>query len=212
MKEINRKHPIKHYLMAFIASTIIFILISLISYSISYLNYRDISSRNNVINDYINDLSGYISELNCSNQLLFDSSERLDEVGFKMSILENRFGKDDVRVISQKKLYTQLELNHFNIVREFNNKCNTSFNTIIFFYSNKKEVKDENERVGFVLSTLKNKWPEDVMIYSFDYNLDSYLIYDLKSKYKVIDTPFVLVNERDKVEVKNIKDIERLIK
>lgn len=202
------KVPLSRYLFAFLIAVLIFIIVFSISYGFSYLNYQDIHSNQNIIQEYISDLDNIIAQKNCSENLLYEASDRLDRVGAQLSLLETRFGKNDWRVIEQKSFYSELEYRHFKIVDKLNEQCGRDFVTILFFYSNIGDRKEEGESVGFILGTLKNKYPERAMIYSFDYNLDTETIYTLRENYKVSGIPAVIVNKNESVVVNSIDDIE----
>ena len=190
-------------------TNLIFTIIFLTSFSVSYINYQGISAQNNIINQYIAELNPYTNISNCNNSILFDASEKLDSVGSRISLIETRFGKDDSRVVEQKLLYSDLESRHYEIVKELNKKCNKNFTTILFFYSNEDQFDEESEKAGYILGAFKNRYPEKIMIYSFDYDINYPIINKLKEKYKINAVPSVLINEKDIVIVKNIRDLER---
>jgi hypothetical protein len=200
--------PKSRYFLSFLIATGLFAIVFLAAYSVSYINYTEVSKESNLIEQYVSDLDSILNEKSCSDSLLFEASEKLDIIGAKLNLLETRFGKDDKRVIAQKNLYSELEYKHFQIVQSLRDNCNAKFLTILFFYSNLENDKSESERVGFILSSLKNKAPGEVMIYSFDYNIDSGLLDKIKEEYGVSKAPSVLVNEKDFVDVANINDLE----
>ena len=144
--------------------------------------------------------------------MLLQSSQILDEVGGRINLLEKRFGKNDQRVLEQKKLYVQVELAHHSIIKRFNKQCRSDFIAIFYFYSNDKENQKKNELTSNILNAFKKLNQERVMIYSFDYNLDAKEINELKEKNKITFTPLILINERDLVNVQNIDDFEGYLK
>ena len=205
----QRKFYKGRLILAFLLTNLIFTIIFLTSFSVSYINYQGISAQNNIINQYIAELNPYTNISNCNNSILFDASEKLDSVGSRISLIETRFGKDDSRVVEQKLLYSDLESRHYEIVKELNKKCNKNFTTILFFYSNEDQFDEESEKAGYILGAFKNRYPEKIMIYSFDYDINYPIINKLKEKYKINAVPSVLINEKDIVIVKNIRDLER---
>lgn len=207
MKQKRDKYRGRLFL-AFIMTNIIFIFIFLFSFSISYLNYQNINSQNNLIDEYLQDLSEDILKLNCENKFLLESSEKLDNVGARLSLLETRFGKKDSRVIEQKELYVRLEIKHFEIIKKIQNICGKNFTTILFFYSNDEVYEKESEIIGFILGTFKNKDPEKIMVYSFDYSSESEPVKLLKEKYGIKNIPIVIVNERDMIFIDSIDDLD----
>lgn len=203
-----RRIPYWKLLWAFILTTLAFSFIFLISYVITYSVYQQTSRQMNEIQFSIEEMSYLVANKNCTADILVSSSGILDNVGSKIGILETRFGKNDRRVLEQKKLYTQLEIMHYSIVKDLNKVCNKNYITILYFYSNEKEVMEESERMGIILSTFKNLEPEKVMVYSFDFNLNTEEIIGIKEKYKIESAPITLINEKDQVYIKNINELE----
>ncbi|MBS3088679.1 hypothetical protein J4402_02765 [Candidatus Pacearchaeota archaeon] len=210
----ERNVPLFRMFLSFILATTIFTIIILISSGASYYNYQRISSQNNIVTKYLNDMDILLnmSTSDCGEDILVKSSIILDEVGGKLDLLEKRFGKKDSRVLEQKKLYSQLELKHFNIIKQIKKQCNEDYITILFFYSNNEPLNEESERMGFILRTFKDKMSDKIMIYSFDYNLNSELIINLKENYNITSAPIAVINEQDKIYVKNIEDLTPYLK
>ena len=135
MKESQRPHYFLRYFLSLIMTVVLFLLIFSVANSVAYYNYQKVSFQNNVIQENIEELDQYIDQLSCSSELLFESSRKLEDSGIKIGFLEESFGKEDSRVLEQKKLYTQLEIKHFEIVKYLNERCDVGFVTILFFYS-----------------------------------------------------------------------------
>ena len=196
--------------MAFILANALFLSIFVFAYGISYLNYQEIKSTNSIISNYIDDFNLYLDESICVGSRLNEASEKLDIVGSKLDLLEDRFGKHDNRVLEQKKLYSDLEHKHMLIVNEFNEKCKGGFNILLFFYSNEGKLEEESKNMGFILGTYKKQNPEKAMIYSFDANLDYFLINELKEKNEIKNAPIAVI-KGNKIYIRNINEIEGII-
>ena len=204
----NRTPYLRRLFLAFVIATIVFILIFSVAYSVSYLNYKGITTENNIILDALNRLDHVLEGESCDDLLLFQSSESLDLVGSKLSLLEKRFGVNDPRVLEQKKLYTDLEMKHFLIIKGFNENCGRDFLPIFFFYSNAQNKQDDSELISSILSSFKRSHSSRVMVYSFDSNLDHEGISKLKERHGLIEVPVVVVNESEVVYIRNIRDLE----
>ncbi len=215
MKPEKKSYLLK-YIIAFLISIVIFILIFVLAYSVSYLNYQRISYESNIIKDNIILLDElalqFEDEFNCNNKILFESSERLDFVGNQIYTLESRLGNNDLRVLEQKKLYTQLEIQHFNIIRKLKLKCDGNFITVLFFYSNEKEYIEESEKTGFILNSFKKDDPNRIMIYSFDYNLDIDILHNIKLNYNITKAPIILINEVDLIHLNDVDELIQYLK
>ena len=92
-----------------------------------------------------------------------------------------------------------MELEHFEFINEYNEKCNQNRTTILFFYSNLKKDLDESERVGRLLDFVSEK-NKNVHIYSFDINLDSRIINNLKQSYNIQSSPSIIINKNQKID------------
>ena len=212
----KRDSFILKYIASFILTIIIFVIIFLIAYTSSYLNYQRIYYENSLIKDNLIFLDRlfieFEDEKNCSNKLLLESSEKLDFVGDLINTLEFRLGKNDKRVLEQKKLYSALELNHYKIIKKLNSVCNENFVTIFFFYSNDKPYDELSKRTSAILSVLKNENPYNLMIYSFDYNLDNDLISMINTNYNITNAPSVLIDEAYYMEVSDTPNLSDIFK
>jgi hypothetical protein len=200
-------------LLAFLLANLIFLGVFLISFYISYQNYEGIAEKNNIIFQDLEKMDNLLktSSVDCNPQYLSEPSEILDKVGSKISILETRFGKDDPRVLEQKSLYNELEIKHFELVKKMDKLCPEKSTTIFFFYSNEEDLEEESERMGFILSTYKKFDPERIMIYSFDYNMQTDLLSNLKKEHEVAHPPAIIVNEKDQFYLQNIDQLEKYL-
>ncbi len=207
----DKKVYLGRYILAFTIATILFVLVFLISYSVSYLNYKTVSNENSLIINYTKDLENLLNDKTCSDNLLVESSEKMDAIVTRLGILETRFGKHDFRVLEQKKLFSELSYNHFQIVRRLIKECDADITTLIFFYSNEKSYEKESVRTGIILSTLKNVRKSRTMIYSYDFDLDSDLISKIKMQYNITEAPIVVVNEKIVTKISNIDELEKYL-
>jgi hypothetical protein len=204
----------RRYVLSFVIGTIAFLLVFLISYSISYLEFMRISG--------YQDMSAYdIFEEKIDYSLFnpnFCSQKSFEEIstalGFQGRIiddLERKLGKNDKRVLFRKKFYTLVELEHFDFVRTLQKECDLDMHTVLFFYSNEEHLISDSEDLGKLLSVFYERNP-NMMIYSFDVNLDSELIEKLMYKYHVEEPLTVIINERYMaVNPKTIEELEKYL-
>ncbi len=205
----------KRYVLAVIIGTAIFVTGFLITYFISYGEYLRVSNIQGELSYRIfQDKLKYsfFKEDICSIDYYSKITEDLAFQGQLINDLESKLGKNDEAVLFRKQFYTLVEIEHFELIRDLNRKCDYNVTVLLFFYSNTKEDLDESERVGNILGVVSQRNP-DVKIYSFDINLDSELVTLLKEKYQVEKSPTVVVNEKVRVsEINNIDDIEKFFK
>lgn len=212
MKNQRKNNYFLRAFAAFLVANIIFIDLFFLSYSVSYANYQIIKRNNNEIEDSIAYVDKLLNFSICDSNLLIQASTKLDVIGSKLGLLEERFGKKDSRVLEQKAFYSELEYKHFQLIKKLNENCNGNFITLLFFYSNEGGLEDRSNSMAFILGPFKNKNPEKIMIYSFDYNLKYQIISDLKDYYNISDVPVVIVNEKNKVYVNHIDDLNNFNK
>lgn len=205
----------KRYLFAFLIGTFIFIFIFALIYSISYLELQRISNLQGDIAYRIFEDKLAFSLFNqdiCSNNHYLDKIS--DDLAFQGRIiddLEEKFGKDDEKVLFRKKFYTLVELEHFEFVKILNEKCYSKRNTILFFYSNEKNDIVISENVGRLLNIIHSR-NNNLTIYSFDINLKSNLINELKERYDIREFPTIIINENITiVNPQNINEIEKYL-
>ena len=199
-------------LLAFFLATLVFVGIFVFSNTISYMNYQSSVKQNNAILESVLDLEKANNNFTCGGNFIFETSEKLDKVAFQMTLLESRWGKFDLRVIEQKKSYSELQYRHLKIIENLNNNCNTDFSIFLFFYSNAVELESASEKVSYILQAFKSKDAERIMVYSFDSGLDYKLINDLKDEFKVESVPSVVVGESGDVFLpSNIRDLDKYL-
>ena len=125
--------------------------------------------------------------------------------------LERKLGKNNKEIFEKKKFYTLVELEHLEFVQKLNTECNQGIETILFFYSNEEKDLDRSESVGRILDTVYEKNPEKLVIYSFDINLDSQLILNLKEKYGITVSPTVVIKDNKIIDPKNINELDKYL-
>ena len=190
----------KRYIYAFIIATALFILGFLITYSVAYIEYQRVVSLQDPISYEIfkNKMKhSLFNEDICSDNAFIEISEDLRIQGSFISAMESNLGKDNKNVLFRKKFYTLIQLEHFEFVKTINKKCNKNINTILFFYSNNEEQRGQSENIGRQLSVIFQQNQDNLIIYSFDTNLDSEIINLLKEKYDVSTPIKIIVNENE---------------
>ncbi len=214
MMEDRKIQNKKRYLLAFLMGTILFILIFLLSSFLSYFEYQRVSNlQENIAYSIFEDKLDYslFNQQICSSESFKKISEDLGFQGKIIDALEKRLGKDDKKVLFRKKFYTLIELEHFEFVKILNENCDLKIHTILFFYSNEKKDIEKSENVGDLLDVI-HKRNDNLIIYSFDINLESDLINKLKNKYEVTQSPTIIINENIRIlDLQNINDIEKYL-
>src|SRR3989344_2033064 len=177
------------YLAALLIGTFVFILVFFITLGISYLEFQRFSNLQF-------DTSYKIFEQEvCSEELPLEFTNNLAFQGGLIDELERKLGKRDSSVIERKKFYTLVEVEHLEFIRIMKEKCNRNIKTILFFYSNEPDYIDRSEEVGKTLNAILSQ-DDNLIVYSFDTNLDSTLIKKLREKYGVEEPITIIINEK----------------
>lgn len=197
-------------ILAFILASIVFVLIFILGYTISYNKYQAVAQSQESLRYTLLsfDIEREIIGDSCENFNVYRFTEELDNMGRVISILETRLGKNNPQVLNQKKTYVLLEARHLLYVSDYNKNCNNSFPVVLFFYSNNEGDKDRADRLGYMLSSLKGK-NSNVLIYSFDFNLDSSLVVLLKDKYNITASNQLVIN--DKTYHESFTNVDELV-
>ena len=212
MKEKREIQSKRRYLLAFLIGTGVFILVFLISYSISYFEFQRISTfqTETAYNIFENKLNyALFNQGICSQETFEQVSGALGFQGRIIDDLEKKLGKTNEKVLLRKKFYTLVELEHLEFVKLINKECNSNINTILFFYSNAPKDLKNSEELGKLLSSVYARNTNDLIIYSFDINLDSRLIKNLKELYNITEPCTLVINDNQKlVAPESISQIE----
>jgi len=206
----------KRYVAAVIIATIVFLLIFAVSYSLSYLEFQRISNlQTGVGYDLFEDKLDYsfFGSSLCDTTSFEKVSQDLRFQGIIIDDLERKLGKQDENVLLRKKFYSLIEIEHFEFVKAFNGKCSPKIDTILFFYSNNKSKAAQSEEAGKILGVIFSK-NKELVIYSFDFDLDSDLVNKMETKYNITgsEVPVIIVNEKTKLDMpSNIQEIEKYL-
>ncbi len=153
-----------------------------------------------------------LKEVSCKNVNDSMLSSELSVLGDKLSRTESERGVDDKDVIYLKKYYSLLQVKDYILSKKLADKCGALKKPvfIIYFYSNKEDCSD-CQKEGYVLTRLKEKYPE-LRVYSFDYNLDLSVIDSLKAIHQVKSVfPVLVIEDKTYAGFKSIEELEALL-
>jgi len=196
MEREGNKINVPRVLIALIIAIAVLAFAFMQGYLISFLNYQKVSGIENTLKiDLLEtQLSGQLLQ-NCNENAFALFSNELDESGALISLLEQRFGKTDENVLNQKKNYVLLEVQHFLAVKKYSEECEKDVDFVLFFYSNEDVYGNTAENIGKMLDSIKSQKDREVMIYSFDYDLNMDIIVFMKHLYGVSSPNTVVINE-----------------
>jgi hypothetical protein len=208
----------KKYAYTFVITAVIFITAIYLSnyFSQKKLNeVKDIESQISIDISASETQFSLLSELSCRDVGSGFLSKELATLGDKLSYMEDSRGSGDSEVLSLKKYYSLLQIKDFILMQKVKDRCGSGLSSsglaIMYFYSNKTNACPDCEKEGFVLTRLRQDYPE-LRVYSFDYNLDLSALQTLISIYNIEDNqPTLLINDRAYYGFKSVDDIKIIL-
>jgi len=139
----------------------------------------------------------------CNENSTIEINMILTEFGNKISYLESK----NIDLISLKNQYYALEIKHYLLINEINEKCGKKYDTILYFYGTEDECKLCSIQ-GEEITRLKNNSPEK-MVYSFDYNSEYLLVRNLINTNSIEITPSIIINKEKYEGFLNYNDLNK---
>jgi thiol-disulfide isomerase/thioredoxin len=138
---------------------------------------------------------------------LSDTMVAASDLGKKITDYEKEKIKDSVYQ-STKEDYTLIQIRYWSYLERLKKECNTTdFITILYFYST--DCQDCNKQ-GLIYDYLKGEYPQNVMIFALDSNVDLNTLKILKEVYGVERIPTSVINDEKYeglVELEQVKGI-----
>jgi hypothetical protein len=203
----------KKYLVAFLITAAIFGTAVYASSVLTEKKLEDVRTiENRVALDILSSETQFalLAETSCRDIGPGFLSKELGPLGERLSYAENQSNFSDEDVESLKRSYFLLEIKDYLLMKRLTEKCGIRPTFILYFYSTEERCED-CERMGYVLTALRNKYP-DLRVYSFDYHFDLGAIQTLTSIFKVKDQlPAVIVNGEVYYGFRTIEEFETQI-
>ncbi len=205
----------RKYIFTFVITAAIFATAFFASSFFSNKRVEDVKQiQDNIAIDILSSETQFdlLKEVPCAN--INDSvlSPELNALGDKLSHTESERGSTDEDIVYLKKYYSLLQIKDYILSKKLAVQCGAAKKPvfIIYFYSNKGDCED-CEKEGYVLTRLKEKYPE-LRVYSFDYNLDLSAIDSMKTIYKIESSlPSLVIEDKTYTGFKSVEDLEKLL-
>lgn len=200
----------KKYLVAFLITAVIFATAIFVSSVLNNKKLEDVRTiENRVALDILSSETQFalLEETSCRDIGPGFLSKELGTLGERLSYAENQAGFNVEDVEYLKRSYFLLEIKDYLLMKRLTEKCGIEPTFILYFYSTEERCED-CERMGFVLTELRDRYP-DLRVYSFDYHFDVGAISTLTSIYKVRDElPALIINNTPSYGFRTIEDLE----
>lgn len=150
-------------------------------------------------------------ELSCPDVFTSFLSSELNTLSQKIEYSEKNIGENNNEVKGLKRYYSLLEIKDYLLMKKVTERCKLKPIFVLYFYTTSENCS-ECTRQGYVLTSLREKYPE-LRVYSFDYSLDLSAVKALIEIYKVEDTklPTLVVNGKLLTGFQSVEDFEKLI-
>ncbi len=204
----------------FVRNTLIALLIAVaitgtVAYAITYLNNARIAELSAIEDQLSIDTLSLDTQFSLLEAAPCESvassttlTDKLADLGSRLSVAENQLGSDNAQVIRLKEQYSLLEIRDYLITKKLAAACGAKPTTVLYFYSNAGDCAD-CDKAGYALSYLRDTSPS-LRVYSFDYNLDLGALRTFIAVTKVKrDLPAFIINGRPYYGFTSLADLEK---
>ncbi|MDP3763246.1 MAG: hypothetical protein Q8Q92_01135 [bacterium] len=203
----------KKYIAAFAITAVIFGTAIFVSNILSQKKLEDVRAiENRVALDILSSETQFalLEETSCRDIGPGFLSKELGSLGEKLSYAEEQTELNTADLEYLKRSYFLLEIKDYLLMKRLTEKCGIRPTFILYFYST-KDVCEDCEKMGYVLTALRDKYP-DLRVYSFDYHFDLGAIKTLISIYKVnSDLPAIIINRETIYGFHSVEDLEKTV-
>ena len=200
---------------ALIALGITIALAGTVAYAINYLNNARVTELTAIEDQLSIDTLSLDTQFSLLEAAPCDSAassttltDKLADLGNRLSYTENQLGSDNSQVIRLKEQYSLLEIRDYLITKQLAEACHSKPVMVLYFYSNIADCSN-CDKAGYALSYLHNTYPA-LRVYSFDYNLDLGALKTLIAVTKVQDSlPAFVIDGKHSYGFTSLADLEK---
>lgn len=206
----------KKYIITLLITSFIFVTAFSLSNNLNNKHIQDIKRiQDSIATDILSSETQFslLSELSCKDVGTAILSNELNSLADKIQNSANNLGNDNEEVKFLKRYYSLLEIKDYLLMRRVSERCGKEFMFALYFYDN-EEVCPNCDKAGYVLTYLRNKYPQ-LRVYSFDRKSDVSAVKTLLSIFKITEASPVVVfgdqvingyKEKEELE-KNLQNI-----
>ena len=185
MSRIKRRIDAAKYLIAVAVAVVIFLFGYMASSQINSEKFRQLEEmtqdiRTDALSNEI--LFQLVQSSACETLNTTEYNLDLYQIGKRLTYMESLYGFTHPEVIRLKEYYSLLEIRHWLLSREINEKCGKRTRLVLYFYTN--AGCNDCEDQGVVLTNIHNDYPV-MNIYSFEYYLNNSSVEYLKKIYNI---------------------------
>ncbi|MEK6839518.1 MAG: hypothetical protein AABX72_01135 [Nanoarchaeota archaeon] len=197
---VDRKFYFGKHILALVITSLIFIIGLFIGLKISDSRLgllQDFNEQQKADFESLQLQYAYLTTSNSSclafKQALEQSVSNLENARVK---LENyiQTSSNSESFLTQKRTYMLAEIRYWLLAREAEKACGKDTVNILFFYQD-DETCDTCSTQGYVLTSLKDTFHNNLLIFSLDATSDEPMVTIIKNVYNITSTPSVVVDE-----------------
>lgn len=219
MKNFKKQINVGTLLSAFIISTILFVAGLYVGYGISTQKLSSVEKEILEINRDVEnfqiqflllDVLGENATCPVLKNTLSDINKRSYALGSK---LEASNPESEIltyrEYINLKKEYSRVLIGYWLLANKFQKSCLSDITTIVYFYS---KTCDRCDDQGVVLTYLKNKYGEKLLVFALDTDLDEPSIEAIKKHYEIKKYPSLIINGKLYEGFLGVDELEEIIR
>lgn len=159
------------------------------------------------LNEILYDLSIKNETCNLSSGILEKLANESYATGIKLEKFEESKKIDMPTYKNLKKDYSLMQTQHYIFTRKLKERCNFNYSIILYFYNSKCDKCNDQ---GIILTDLKRKYANELMVFSFDADLDLSTMDTFKKIYNIEEFPTLIINEKKYGFLTNKEIVENL--
>jgi thiol-disulfide isomerase/thioredoxin len=200
----------KKYVFTFLITSVIFITAISISSWIDSKRVDEVKTMQDSISLSI--LSSetqfnLLKSANCNDLFSSDIGKELGDMSDRLSYLESVGRGQDSDVITLKQYYSLLEIKDYILINSAT-QCKNKPVIVLYFY---KANCPSCDKEGDVLTYIRQHYPGNIRVYSFDKDLDVSAIKTLANIYKITEPlPGLVINDKTYSGFHSIDDIKAI--
>lgn len=149
-----------------------------------------------------------LKQASCDDLFSSELGKELGDMSDRLSYMESTGRGKDPDIITLKQYYSLLEIKDYILISSAN-KCEHPPTTILYFY---RADCPNCDKQGDVLTYIRQHYPDNIRIYSFDFDLNVSAIKTLASLYKVREPlPDLVINGKTYNGFHSIEDIGTMV-
>jgi hypothetical protein len=190
----------KKHIAAFVITFLIFVIGLLIGLKISDSRLTLLEDFNQQQRSDFESLQLQYAYLTSSNgscsafeETLGESVSDLENARIKMeNYLQSSYDSDDF--LDEKRDYMLAEIRYWMLARQTEIACGKHSVNILYFYES-DDVCSKCSTQGYVLTSLKDKFKDKLLVFSLDASSDEPMVKIIKNVYNLEDTPSIVIDD-----------------